>query len=374
MSYAVIHMQKFKISGVKGIQFHNQRERESRTNPDIDKSKSHLNYDLANSENIDFNKKIKNIIKNNVKTDRAIRKDAVVMCNFVITSDKKFFDNISVEERDRFFKEAYKFFSDRYGERNIIASNVHLDEKTPHMHLSIVPVTSDNKLSAKRLLDRNELRSIQDDFPKFVQSKGFNLKRGIDAEGKNKHIDTQKLKVIELDQKNKILLEEQELIKKEIEKLELQKVKSKQVINAYNDIPRGKKVLGKVILSENEWNKLFQQTQSYWNEKMKSKNFENENKILTEENEILNGQNKLLKENTSKLLEFGNKLSQRQKILVDFINNKIPNEIKKQLPMKELVDTLKKADKPINQVMKGDMSSSITINKHNKNQKIEMDM
>lgn len=35
MSYAVVRMAKMKSHDLKGIQFHNQRERESRTNPDI---------------------------------------------------------------------------------------------------------------------------------------------------------------------------------------------------------------------------------------------------------------------------------------------------------------------------------------------------
>ncbi|WP_160943603.1 plasmid recombination protein [Eggerthella guodeyinii] len=36
MSYAVCRMQKVKSAGLKGMQFHNQRERKSRTNDDID--------------------------------------------------------------------------------------------------------------------------------------------------------------------------------------------------------------------------------------------------------------------------------------------------------------------------------------------------
>lgn len=40
MSFAVVRMQKMKSHDLKGIQFHNQRERESKTNPDIDKTRS----------------------------------------------------------------------------------------------------------------------------------------------------------------------------------------------------------------------------------------------------------------------------------------------------------------------------------------------
>src|SRR5699024_11263643 len=43
MSYAVCRMQKVKSAGLKGMQFHNQRERKSRTNDDIDHERTREN-------------------------------------------------------------------------------------------------------------------------------------------------------------------------------------------------------------------------------------------------------------------------------------------------------------------------------------------
>src|SRR5699024_5756643 len=63
MSYAVCRMQKVKSAGLKGMQFHNQRERESRTNEDIDRERTHENYDLQNDENINYNERVKDIIE-----------------------------------------------------------------------------------------------------------------------------------------------------------------------------------------------------------------------------------------------------------------------------------------------------------------------
>lgn len=200
-SYAVVHMQKFKNHDLKGIQFHNQRERESKSNPDIDKDKIHLNYDLHNHEKIDYNKKVQEIIEKNVITNRKIRKDAVRMCNFIITSDKGFFKKLSQEEQDQFFKKSYEFFKERYGEGKIVSAMVHLDESTPHMHLALVPVI-ENKLSAKRLFDRKELLTIQKEYPEFIQNEGFNLQRGQEGSDE-KHLTTQefkKKKIEELDQ------------------------------------------------------------------------------------------------------------------------------------------------------------------------------
>lgn len=210
-SYAVVHMQKFKYYDLKGIQFHNQRERESKSNPDINIEKSHLNYDLHNQESINYNKKVNEIIKKNVITNRKIRKDAVRMCNFIVTSDKNFFENLSQEEQDQFFKRSYDFFKERYGEDKIVSAMVHLDESTPHMHLALVPVI-ENKLSAKRLFDRKELLAIQKEYPEFIQQEGFNLKRGQEGSDR-KHLTTQEFKeekIKELDQdieKKKVVLE-----------------------------------------------------------------------------------------------------------------------------------------------------------------------
>jgi len=57
MSYAVCRMQKVKSARLKGMQFHNQRERKSKTNEDIDQERTHENYDLKNDENINYNER-----------------------------------------------------------------------------------------------------------------------------------------------------------------------------------------------------------------------------------------------------------------------------------------------------------------------------
>src|SRR5699024_12659596 len=70
MSYAVCRMQKVKSAGLKGMQFHNQRERDSRTNEDIDRERTHENYDLQNDENINYNVRVKYIINSQKTVNR----------------------------------------------------------------------------------------------------------------------------------------------------------------------------------------------------------------------------------------------------------------------------------------------------------------
>src|SRR5699024_12437018 len=85
-------LQKMKSPDLKRIQYHNQRERESRTNDEIDTERSHKNYDLVNNENINYNERVKEIIESQKIGTRKTRKDAVLVNELMITSDKNFFD------------------------------------------------------------------------------------------------------------------------------------------------------------------------------------------------------------------------------------------------------------------------------------------
>src|SRR5699024_386791 len=130
MSYAVCRMQKVKSAGLKGMQFHNQRERESRTNEDIDRERTHENYDLQNDENINYNEHVKDNIESQKSGRQKIRKYAVLVNELVVTSYRDFFERLDPGEQKRFFEESYKLFSERYGKQNIAYATVHNDEQT----------------------------------------------------------------------------------------------------------------------------------------------------------------------------------------------------------------------------------------------------
>src|SRR5699024_4495787 len=91
MSYEYCRMQKMKSAELKGMQLHNQRERESRTNEDIDRERTHENYELQNDENINYNERVKHIIDSQKTGTRKTRKDAVLVNQLLVTSDGDFF-------------------------------------------------------------------------------------------------------------------------------------------------------------------------------------------------------------------------------------------------------------------------------------------
>ena len=218
MSYFVCHVEKFKSNDVRGLQIHNQRESSNSKNNDIDKNRTILNYDLHNENKINYNQRVKEIIAKGYKGAKAIRKDATVMTSTIVTSDKGFFDTLSLAEQRRFFEEAYKVLKECYGEKNIVSAVVHMDETTPHMHLTAVPLTDDGKLSAKIIIDRKFLRHIQKAIPELLQSKGFNIERGVEGSDKE-HTDTDEYKKEQLKRlksENKELKRQNEELRKGI--------------------------------------------------------------------------------------------------------------------------------------------------------------
>lgn len=193
-------MAKMKAGNLTGIGNHNQRKTEKHSNPDIEIERSHLNYDLVNrTEN--YKTDIENYINENKSTSRAVRKDAVLINEWIVTSDQNFFKDLSADETKEFFETAKDYFSENFGENNIRYAQVHLDETTPHMHMGIVPFDKDNKLSAKRVFDRKTLQKIQDELPKYLQERDFDLNRG-EKGSDRKHLSVPEYKKVQKEIKN----------------------------------------------------------------------------------------------------------------------------------------------------------------------------
>lgn len=206
MGFIICNMRKFKGADIKGLQIHNQREKESHTNPDIDRNRAHLNYDLLHDQRVDYKALINEHIEKNVETKRAIRKDAVRCCSFMISASPEFFEKLSPEREKEFFKSNLAFLQERYGKENVMYASVHKDEKTPHMHVGLVPITNEKKLSAKQIFNKVEMKQLQEAIGKHNEK--FGLLRGEPSD--KKYLEMNKFK--------------REALKEEIKELEQQKL------------------------------------------------------------------------------------------------------------------------------------------------------
>lgn len=209
---------------ITGVQKHVQRENKNYANKDINHERSHLNYDLVNSEKINYTDEIEKKIENGYTGKRKIRTDAVKLIDGIITSDSEFFINKSDEEIHSFFKQTKSFLDYKFGENNAVYATVHLDEKTPHMHFGYVPLTEDGRLNANEILgNKKALSELQDEYNEFIRLCGHDLQRGVAKElsgANNEQMDVFKKKTDYQNQKIDDL--ELEIAKKqrELEKAE----------------------------------------------------------------------------------------------------------------------------------------------------------
>ncbi|MEC3454120.1 MobV family relaxase [Bacillus thuringiensis] len=225
----VCHMQKFKMTDVKGLQIHNQREKESHSNSDIIQERTEQNYDLIHDKRkVDYKKFIQNRIDNGVVSNRAIRKDAVVCCSFMISASPDYMNSLSQAEQRRFFEESVCFLKARYGEENFVYASVHVDEKTPHMHVGMVPVNEKQKLSAYSFFkNKSEFHDLQDKIYEHVKEKGFDIERGVSSD--RKHLSTQRFKAVTLQQEIEELEQEKKGIDSRLHDLKMSLDQAKSV-------------------------------------------------------------------------------------------------------------------------------------------------
>ena len=218
MSYAIVRNEKLTRAEINGKGTHNDRRAKNHTNKDIDPTRTHLNYYIKKNK-LTYTKEFDKYMKEN-NLQGHLRSNSIIMCQMVFTSDQAFFDKIGEKETKRYFDECYKFICDykNLGEKNIISAVVHLDEGAPHLHLMFVPVVhikdkdgnNIDKICSKDFWKgRDSYRKLQDAYFKHVQSKGFDLERGMFVEDTNrKHYTVEEYKKITNYENTKKILNE----------------------------------------------------------------------------------------------------------------------------------------------------------------------
>ena len=206
MSYAIIRNAKYKRENLMAVYRHNERKNKNYSNENIDRTKSHLNYSLKEPE-FNYVKEFDKIIKK-YDLKGQIKKVSNIVCEYMITSDNDFFKRIGEEETKRYFETAYKFVYEykNLGEKYILSAKIHLDERSPHMHLVFLPVvhTTDKKGNPIDKLACSEFwkakdsyRQLQDAFYNYMVANGFDLQRGLPKEETNReHYSVEEYKKI----------------------------------------------------------------------------------------------------------------------------------------------------------------------------------
>ncbi|MFS2721284.1 MobV family relaxase [Bacteroides uniformis] len=191
--HAILRFEKHKGNPARPLEAHHERQKEQyASNPDIDTSRSKYNFHIVKPEGRYYH-----FIQNRIEQAGCrTRKDSTRFVDTLVTASPEFFKGKSPKEIQAFFQRAADFLIGRVGRENIVSAVVHMDEKTPHLHLTFVPLTKDNRLCAKEIIgNRANLTKWQDDFHAYMVEKYPDLERGESASRTGrKHIPTRLFK------------------------------------------------------------------------------------------------------------------------------------------------------------------------------------
>ena len=205
MSYSVFRIQGIKTTGdLVGISKHN-KDRVSHTNQDIDTSKSKDNIILieCNNYNSKFNDIVAPMKQEHTERMKTMRADRIKTFNqhinsskndvafeMVFTSDNEFFDGLNRNDIKKWAEKSLDFVTKDLGieRRNILHAIVHMDEKTPHLHVVAGPLVKtynkkQNKdvwsISRRQYINgKSQLSKAQDIYNQRMNESGYKLDRG----------------------------------------------------------------------------------------------------------------------------------------------------------------------------------------------------
>ena len=176
---AICRVAKVKGAGsIAGKSAHNYRLTEV---PNADPQRRHLNEEYINTYN-----QLAPAIDDRIQEVgiQRIRQDAVKGMEFILTASPEAFKRNEVGQVTEDYRSSkwvtanLDFMKRQYGP-NLVAFTLHQDEKTPHIHAVVVPITPDGRLSAKELFNPKTLRQLQTNYALAMQE--FGLERGIEG-------------------------------------------------------------------------------------------------------------------------------------------------------------------------------------------------
>ena len=177
--YGILRFKKYKGPAISPIEAHNERTKEQyASNPDIDTNRSRYNLHLVQPQGR-YREEADRMI---AAAHCRVRKDSVRVVEALVTASPEFFKDKSRSEVKAYFEYALKFLESKQSPDTFLSAVVHMDEKTPHLHLCFVPLTADGRLSAKEIIgNRKNLVKWQDEFWQHMVKRYPELERGESA-------------------------------------------------------------------------------------------------------------------------------------------------------------------------------------------------
>lgn len=207
MGYAVLHMEK--TSGTdSAMSAHIERTIKPRN---ADESRTYLNRELIKfPDGVENRTQAIQCRLDTAGLTRKIGNNQVRAIRILLTGTHEDMERITDEGRlDEWCNDNLKYLADTFGKENIVSAVLHMDELTPHIHATLVPIvkgerkrkkkeeqvkkryrkkpTDTVRLCADDIMTRAKLKSYQDTYAQSMS--GYGLQRGIDG-SEARHITT----------------------------------------------------------------------------------------------------------------------------------------------------------------------------------------
>lgn len=220
------HIMKHKRGAANSLQRHNERVEEMRhSNENIKPELSKDNINLKPGMEGTYIQRIDRRLEEAYRGKQKPKSNS----NYVVGHTVQLGGLMKNQPREKWIEvltECRNYIAWRYNEKNVIGAQIHLDETNPHLHMDIIPLTPDGRLSSRVLYSRSSLRFFQQSLLKHLQDKypelGFDRqpddqKETKDGLSKEQYVRSRKkIKALEEREQN-VADKEQEQLKKELE-------------------------------------------------------------------------------------------------------------------------------------------------------------
>lgn len=174
MAFCALGVAKQKGGSVGSSSRHNDRERET---PNADPSRTHLNRVLIGDDR-NARYRVREIIEEHGGKPR---RDSVEAVELLLSASHEYFaradGEIDQERLERWVEQATQFLRDRRNCGICAKAVLHLDERTPHIHAHMVPITENGRLSATHFLDgKKKMQALHTRQAEYMKELG--LERG----------------------------------------------------------------------------------------------------------------------------------------------------------------------------------------------------
>lgn len=195
MPYAVIRVAKIKTQAhALSATGHNYRqEQHPHSIGNADKEAPYRNREYINHEKKDYWSLLEARIQE--AGVKRIRHDSVRGMEVILTGSPEGFvrgqDGRAADySKSKWAQDNLNFLKEQFGAKNIVSFTLHQDEKTPHIHAVLAPITDKNTLSADQLFNPKSLRQLQTEYAQAMAPHGF--ERGVEH-SQAKHDPMQRL-------------------------------------------------------------------------------------------------------------------------------------------------------------------------------------